>query len=305
MSTVTNKSLSLVDIPDYINTNDTELITKSVFSAASTKLFKIQTGVTAETALNLLNTTVTFGDGKSCGFEETVDSAVSQRTIVPGFIKVNAEYCDKDFLNTFANHKVAMAAGRETLPFEEYFVNDIIKNIGQELEKALWQGDLNSGSGNLAFFDGLYTIVHTDSTNQQAKGQDSIYDRVWKVYNAIEDENLDKTNIYMNKANYRALVKKLMEDNLYHYERNVDSTGDIMEMIFPGTDTKIIGVSGLTGVDAVIALIPNEVVYGCDLENDFETFKFWFSEDNDTFRLKVAFGCGVQVAFPSNTIINE
>lgn len=302
MAEVTNKSLTLKDIPNYVNTNDVELITKTVFSAESTKMFKIQTGVTAETAINLLNTSVTFGDGKSCGFEENVDSEISQRTIVPGYIKINAEYCDKDFLNTFANHQVAMAAGRENLPFEEYFTSDIVKNVGAELEKAIWQGDKTNGSGNLSYFDGLYTIITTDSTNKQSKSG-TIYDRTWAVYNAIKDENLEKTVIYMNKANYRALVKELMEKNLYHYERNVDSAN--MEMVFPGTDTKVVGVAGLVGVDAVIALIPSETVYGCDMENDFETFKFWFSEDNDTFRLKIAFACGVQVAYPDNTIVNE
>ena len=98
-------------LPNWIETNASDLITASVFEAMSTKLFSIQTGVTSEVAINLLDTAVRFGDGAECGFNNTVDQVISQRTIKPGYIKVNAEWCDKEFLDTFAHHLVKMAAG--------------------------------------------------------------------------------------------------------------------------------------------------------------------------------------------------
>lgn len=304
MSDVTNKSLTLRDLPEYIDQRSTELITKAVFAPMSTTLFKVQSGVKAETAINLLDTDVTFGDGKSCGFTNTVSSVISQRTIVPGFVKVNAEYCDKDFLNTFASHMVNLAAGRETLPFEEYFVTDIIKNIGKELEIAIWQGDKDSADNNLNKFDGLLKIMMADVPAANKIGlpaSGKMIDRVWSVYNAIPEETLFDTVIYMNNANFRKLVKELVDANLYHYERNIDESLDI---ILPGTMTHIKAVSGLQGADVVIACNPAHIIYGVDMENDFETFKFWFSNDNDTYRLKVEFGCGVQIALPNEVIMS-
>lgn len=305
MADKTNKSLTLHDLPEYIDQHSEELITKSVFSPMSANLFKVQTGVKSKTALNLLDTAVTFGDGTVCGFTNTTSSTISQRYIVPGFIKVNAEYCDKDFLNTFAAHQVNVAAGRETLPFEEYFVEDIKRQIGKNLEIAIWQGDTTSATANLNKFDGLLKIMTADvpSANKQTKAQaDTVLDRVWNVYNAIPEEVLFDEVIYLNNANFRALVKELVDLNMYHYERNIDESLDI---ILPGTNTHVKAINGLTGVDTIIALNPDHVVYGVDLEGDAETAKMWFSDDNDTFRLKIEFSVGVQIALPNEIIMNS
>ena len=304
MADKTNKSLTLHDLPEWIEQNADELITKAVFSPMSTTLFKVQTGVKAKTALNLLDTVVTFGDGSVCGFTNTTSSTISQRYIDPGYIKINAEYCDKDFLNTFANHEVNMAAGRENLPFEEYFVEDIRKQMGKNLEIAIWQGDKTSANANLNKFDGLLKIMTADvpQANKQAKGSDTILTRVWKVYNAIPEEVLFDEVIYLNNANFRALVKALVDSNLYHYERNIDESLDI---ILPGTNTHVKAINGLTGVDTVIALNPDHVVYGVDLQGDAEEYKLWFSQDNDTFRLKISFAAGVQIALPNEIIMNS
>lgn len=300
----TNKSLTLKDLPEYIDQRSEELITKSVFAPMSTTLFKVQSGVKAPTALNLLDTAITFGDGKTCGWSNEVNQTISERVITPGFIKVQGEYCQKDFYNTFASHLTNVAAGRETLPFEEYFVTDVIRNIGKELEIAIWQGDVNAYDENLNKFDGLLKIMFADvpEANKQVVGSgDSMLDRVWNVYNAIPEETLFDTVIYMNNANFRALVKELVDANMYHYERNIDQSLDI---ILPGTMTHIKAVSGLTGQDVIVACNPNHVVYGVDLENDAERFSFWFSTDNDTFRLRVEFSAGVQIALPNEVILN-
>lgn len=301
----TNYSLNLDELNAYINQNSTELIAKSVFAPMSTSLFKVQTGVKAETALNLLDTTVTFGDGKVCGNEPLSTQTLTQRTIKPGFIQVNLAWCQKDFYNTFASHLTNVAAGRETLPFEQYFIEDVIRNIGKQLELAIWQGDTDSATTNLSFFDGLFKIINaeigTGVVNTYNANQDTMLKRVWAVYNAIPEDTLFDTVIYMNNANFRQLVHELVEANMYHYERNIDESFDI---ILPGTMTHVKAVSGMQGVDEIVAMNPNHTVYGTDLENDFETFKFWFSDDDDMFKMKVEFAAGVQIALPSEVIVN-
>lgn len=304
MAETTNTSLTLKDLPEYIDQRSEELITKSVFAPMSTTLFKVQSGVKAPTAITLLDSVITFGDGKTCGWSNEVQQTISERIITPGFIKVQGEYCQKDFYNTFASHLTNVAAGRETLPFEEYFVTDVIRNIGKELEIAIWQGDVNAYDENLNKFDGLLKIMFADvpAANKQVVGSgDTMLDRVWNVYNAIPEETLFDTVIYMNNANFRTLVKELVDANMYHYERNIDQSLDI---ILPGTMTHVKAVSGLTGQDVIVACNPNHVVYGVDLENDMETFHFWFSTDNDTFRLRVEFSAGVQIALPNEVILN-
>ena len=308
-STDRNNSLDLTGLNDYINQESTELIAKSVFSAMSTRLFKVQTGVKAPTAINLLDTQVTFGDGKECGLDPMSVQTVSQRIITPGFIKVFLKYCHKDFYNTFASHLTNVAAGRETLPFEQYFIEDVIRNIGKELEVAIWQGDtaVTNTNPNTNKFDGLLKLINAEVTlgnitNIYASSQDTMLKKVWAVYNAIPEEKLFDEVIYLNNANFRTLVKELVDANMYHYERTIDETLDI---ILPGTMTHIKAVSGLTGQNVIVAMDPKHVVYGCDMENDMETFKFWFSDDDDAFKLLVEFAAGVQIALPSEVVYSN
>lgn len=308
-STDRNNSLDLTGLNDYINQESTQLIAKSVFSAMSTRLFKVQTGVKAPTAINLLSTQVTFGDGKECGLDPMSAQAISQRIITPGFIKVFLKYCHKDFYNTFASHLTNVAAGRETLPFEQYFIEDVIRNIGKELEVAIWQGDtaVENTNPNTNKFDGLLKLINAEVTagnitNIYASSQDTMLKKVWAVYEAIPEEKLFDEVIYMNNANFRTLVKELVDANMYHYERTIDETLDI---ILPGTMTHIKAVSGLTGQNVIVAMDPKHVVYGCDMENDMETFKFWFSDDDDAFKLLVEFAAGVQIALPSEVVYSN
>lgn len=308
-STDRNNSLDLTGLNDYINQESTELIAKSVFSAMSTRLFKVQTGVKAPTAINLLDTQVTFGDGKECGLDPLSVQAVSQRIITPGFIKVYLKYCHKDFYNTFASHLTNVAAGRETLPFEQYFIEDVIRNIGKELEVAIWQGDtaVTNTNPNTNKFDGLLKLINAEVTagtivNKYDVAQNTMLKKVWAVYEAIPEEKLFDEVIYINNANFRTLVKELVDANMYHYERTIDETLDI---ILPGTMTHIKAVSGLTGQNVIVAMDPKHVVYGCDMENDMETFKFWFSDDDDAFKLLVEFAAGVQIALPSEVVYSN
>lgn len=298
-------------VQDYIDQNSRELVAKSVLAPMSTTLFTVQTGVKSETAINLLDTTVEFGDGTQCGWDPKGSDVISQRTIKPGFMKVEKPFCQKNFLNTFASYMTNVAAGRETLPFEEYFIDANIKAIGEALEKAIWYGDVNSEDENLNKFDGLFKILKAEVENgatvnvYDGTAQNTMTKRVWAVYMAIADEWIDNAVIYMSKQDYRTLVKELVDANLYHYERSVDGS---MEMIFPGTSTIVKGVDGMkhaaneTGV--IVAMDPKHTVYGVDLESTNEEFHFWFSTDNDEFRLRVNLSAGIQVALPSEVVVS-
>jgi hypothetical protein len=295
-------------LPNWIETNASELITASVFEAMSTKLFSIQTGVTSEVAINLLDTAVKFGDGAECGFNNTVDQVISQRTIKPGYIKVNAEWCDKEFLDTFAHHLVKMAAGSEELPFEQWFVEDIIKHIGEELEKAIWQGEKKATPAtNLDYFDGLLKIMDADvpAANKITLTGNDTFEQIWTVYSAIPSNLINDTVIYVGRETYRNLIKDMTFNQsrialAYNYNEQMNKE---MEMILPGTNTMVKAVNGLDDTKKIVACIPSHIFYGVDGVSDKETFKFWFSDDADQFRMKVAFSAGVQIARPEEVVL--
>ena len=279
----------------YVDEQRLPLIRKTIFAAPSVKHFNLQTGVKHSAALNILNTTVAFGDGATCGWDEAGSSAFSQRTLEVGNYKVNMSFCDKAMLKYWNGYEVRVAAGQKSLPFEEDFVAGVIEGVAEKLETIIWQGVKATDK-----IDGILTILGAEGTVIKTEAGTTIYDSVLNAYKAIPAKKLDKAVMFLGVDKFRDLVLELTAKNLYHYNPAVDEK---MEIVLPGTNTRIIAVSGLNGKSNVVAADPENIYYGVDMEGDEETFDLWYSQDNQEFRLAINFNAGVQVAFPDEVVL--
>lgn len=285
-------ALNLSSLTKYVDEQRLPLISKLGLEAKSAGYFELMTGVKNEAALNLLGVTAPFQDGHSCGWNAQGDVTFSQRNIKVGSIKVESSICQNAMQEYWMNYEVQVAAGRKNLPFEEEISSKIIDAINEHVETAIWQGTVANDK-----FDGLLTILAGEQgVNVVTEAQNATaYDNVKAVYNAIPSKVLSKARIFVNIALFRDLVQELVAKNLFHYDPKIDES---MEIVLPGTSTKVTAVAGLEGAKKIVALVPEHTFYGCDLQGDKEEFKIWYSEDNDEFRYRVAFVAGVQVAFP-------
>lgn len=284
-------AVNLSALTAYVDEQKIGLIRKSALGAKTLDYVNIQTGVVGPTAINLLNTDIVFGDGGSCGWNEAGTSTVSQRKIVPALLKVNMSFCDKAMAKYFMNYEVNMAAGRANLPFEEAFIGDVVEKTNAKLDDIIWNGVTVGGTK----YDGYLDIMAASLVDKQETGA-TVYGSVKNVYNAIPANILDKAVIFVGIDTYRDLVQELVEKNLYHYDVKVD---EALEMVLPGTITKVVAVPGLNGKNAIVAGNPEHMFYGTDMTGDDEVFKLWYSDDNQEFRLNIGFSAGVQFAFPS------
>lgn len=278
--------VNLSQLSVYVDENKLGLIRKSVLGAKTTNYLNLQTGVVGKTKINLLDTTVQFGDGSACGWNEAGTSTITQREINPAPIKVNMSFCDKAMQKYFMNHQITVAAGRSTLPFEEDFIAGVVEGVGKKLEDAIWNGI----TINEVQYDGFVQIV-----TKQATTGSTVYDSVRNLYSGIPSASLMDTVIFIGIDGFRSLAGELTAKNLYHYDPKVD---EAFEMVLPGTTTRVIGVPGLDGSNKAYAINTKHAFYGTDMQNDNETFDFWYSKDNQEFRLAINFVEGVQVAFP-------
>lgn len=294
--------IDVKSLTNYVDEQRLPLIRKAVLSPKSADLFNLQTGVKSQAALNLLTTEVVFGDGSTCGWNPEGTNTLSQRVITVGKVKVNMNFCDRTLLDYWAGYEVKVAAGKETLPFEEAFVADIIAHVNAEVEKAIWQGD-TTATGNLSIFDGLLKILNAekDTIKLAAVSGNNIAQEVYDAYANIPLEILHSASIVMGEDAFRSYIGELNAENLYHYDPKVDEG---MSIVIPGTSTRIYGVPGLNGTKKIVAGdLKGNFFYGTDLEGDQETFDLWYSKDNQEFRLVVKFNAGVQVAFPDQVVV--
>lgn len=289
-------------ITGYVDETREQLIAKTVLGAKTASMLTLQSGVKGPVDLHILNTDVVFGDGSTCSFDPEGSNEISKRTLTPKYLKVNMEFCDKNFLDTYANHMVKIAAGQKTLPYEQEFTSEIVKNVNYKLEKMIWQGD----SANVNEFDGLIKILGADGAIAVNKAQGtSAYEAIKEVYaNVPESEMKEDLVIFVGAGLFRKYVQEIVALNLYHYDANDNP----LEAVLPGTNVKIVAVNGLNdtvGADYIVAGSLSNMFFGCDLSDDQEKWDMWYSQDNRTFRLAIEFICGVQIAFPDKMVLGK
>ena len=299
------------NLPQYVEEHRLPILRNAVIGNRSAKEFNLQTGVKGATALNLLVTDVTFGDGSACGWNEAGTSTLSQRILTPGAIKVNMSFCDKTLLKTWANYDVRVAAGQKTLPFEEDFINGVVDSVKAKLEKAMWMGDASTRNTNpdTNKFDGIVKIMSNETAagTYTIQANDTVTAIVNGVYALIPSAAYEKGEVvmYMGYDNYRKWIQELIANgNLVLNAGNgavLDGVAMPTSMLIPGTNVRVIPVAGLDGSAnyKVFASYRDNFVFGTDMTGDEEKAEMWYSKDNREFRLAIEFTAGVQVAFPN------
>ena len=292
---------SFGNLTAYTDQQRLPLITKAVFSARSASLFTKQVGIKFAAALNLMDTDALIQSGDACGFTTSGTTAFTQRNITVGRMKVQETLCPRSLEQYWMQTQLTQGSNYDSVPFEQAFSEQKALRIAEALENAIWQGnayfsginqllDAASGSvvsGNTAAISGAIT-----STNVI-----SIFDT---IYTRIPQAILTKTDLVMfcGWDTFRLLVMAFKANTGVMYNQ-VDLAGLADgEIVYPGTNIKVIAVPGLTGTSRIVATYLGNLFYGTDLLSDEEQFSIWFSRDNDEVRFQAAFKAGVQFAYP-------
>ena len=295
-------AINVTALNNYVEEKRLPLIAKSFLRGKTIDLIQIETGVLQDTALNLVSASVTFGDGASCGWNATDGIALSQRLLKPTFLKVNQAFCDKDLLKKWASYEVKLAAGREQLPFEESFMEEIANAINESIEKLVWQGESTNDDEPDGFLKILETVGSGVVSVTWSAGT-SAYNKIKAVYNKIPANIIDKedTVIFVGEETYREYIQDLVAANLYHFSPDYKAG----EYMVPGTSVRVIAVNGLNSTGKIVAGRLSNFFYGVGAEDDKDTFDFWYSKDNREFRLAAYFAIAVQVAYPNEIVLGK
>lgn len=292
-------SYNVQALPDYVDQMRPDLIAKAVMGAKSADLFTLITGVKGPTALNLISSEIEFGDGSVCGWDEAGSTSLSQAILTPKALKVNMSICDKVLLNKWASYLVKVQANKldRDLPFEEYFLADVIDNVKAKIEEMIYQG---TGTGNE--FKGLISILEAGSP-VEVSTTGTAYQFVKDVAKALPAEILGKRDlvILVGMDTYNEYIQDLVSANLFHYNPGNGEN----EYMLPGTTIRVIGVNGLNGTDKAIGGSLSNMFYGINMEDGEEVFDLWFSKDNREFRLAIEFVAGVQVAYDNEIVLGS
>ena len=151
-------AFSLGTLANYTDEQRFPLIRKAVLSAKTASLLTLQAGVKSSAAINILESDAVFqADG--CGFNASGTTALTQRVITTGAIKVQEALCPKTLEAKYIQTQLAPGSMYDSIPFEQIYAEEKAAQIAKALEVSLWQGDLASGTANLNKFDGLLKVI--------------------------------------------------------------------------------------------------------------------------------------------------
>ena len=215
-----------------------------------------------------------------CGFAPQGDLNISERSITTKQKKVNMEFCLEKLLGKFAEYTVRVGANQDALPFEAEIIDGLVKSINKQVEKDVWTDLITNTTAQL-------TVASTGTA----------YERVMAVYMALPEAILEDAVIFVSPATFREYVNDLVNKNFYHYN---PADGDLEEIFIVGSGVKVRKANGLAEQteDVIFGTSPKNMIYGTDFMDNKEEVKAWFSDDNDTYRIKVRFNYGANVAFP-------
>lgn len=151
-------AFSVGTLANYTDEQRFPLIRKAVLSAKTASLLTLQAGVKSSAAINILESDAIFqADG--CGFNASGTTALTQRVITVGAIKVQEALCPKTLEAKYIQTQLAPGSMYDSIPFEQIYSEEKASQIAKAVEVALWQGDLASGTANLNKFDGLLKVI--------------------------------------------------------------------------------------------------------------------------------------------------
>jgi hypothetical protein len=309
-------ALDVSTLVSYVIENQDLLVTKSLFSGRTSELIvsegTVMTGVKFAEQINILDTDAIFQNGVGCTKVSSGNTAITQRKVVIGEIAVIEDICVKTLNKVYLSKALAKGSNNNVLPFEKEFSELKAGKVAQNLEIALWQGDINSGNANLSRFDGLIKLIDTSAaavaantgnilvaTGITAANVKGIVDNMWLTLptNVTGQEDI---RIFCGWDTFNLYISAYTTANLFAFApkgNEVAATNG--EIIIPGTNYKLTAVHGLDGTSRLFGLRMSNLFEGTDLENEEEEFEMLPDQFKDFIRFKCYFKMGVNVAFPN------
>tara|TARA_R110000737_G_scaffold191897_1_gene213280 strand:- start:1860 stop:2759 length:900 start_codon:yes stop_codon:yes gene_type:complete len=278
-------------LPAYTDQESLSLISKVVLKTDLLDYVDLRSGFSSGTvAINLVDADLPVS-ALSCGWTSDGEVTYTQVNVIIESLQSKTEMCVESLRSTYQSSFMNAGTGNDFIPFE----NVISESYTDKLRKYN-EGFLINGFGTTP---GLKAqITSANGANLQAGTPvawtaSTAYEQALDLYDAIDESVKDRDDLIMvvSPDAYRALVRALVAQNLYHFN-SVDSN-DIL--ILPGTNVTVVKSSGLVGSDYKFAGPGKMILAATGLTDELDSFRFFYDEAADVMKFRAAWRLGVGV----------
>ena len=278
-------------LPAYTDQLSLDLISKVVLKTDLLDYVDLRSGFSSGTvAINLVDADLPVS-ALSCGWTSDGQVTYSQVNVTIESLQSKTEMCVEDLRAKYTSAFMSPGTGNDVIPFEQV----ISESYTDKLRKYN-EGFLINGFGTTT---GLKAqITSANGANLQAGTPvawtaSTAYEQALDLYDAIDESVKDRDDLIMvvSPDAYRALVRALVAQNLYHF--NSVEGNDVM--ILPGTNVTVVKSSGLVGSDYKFAGPGKMILAATGLTDELDTFRFFYDEAADVMKFRAAWRLGVGV----------
>lgn len=265
----------------------------------------------------VLESTTPWQTGSSCGFTTSGSTTITQVSLTTVPVKIQEQICLQDLETFFSQSLLPDNSRPKTFQLLDRWVGRKLEQCALQIESALWQGNTSySNATHLKQFNGWIKKIDDAGDKLTATSQASISTST--VRGIMEEIAYDKIPAKIRNLNpivlcgqdtFNIYMKKLMVDNLYHYDPSNKDLDSYVTNIF-GTNVKLYGLPGLNNDNAVdsgslptavknrvFATFQDNLLLGLNTENDVQDFDVWYSKDDQVLKFMMRFHLGVAVKY--------
>ena len=297
-----NTKMSLTDNTTYTGKDALGFYSKALLEGDTKSMIRLVADVQSKVKLARLDMSGILGES-DCTFADHGTTTLSQKTLEVCPLKINVEYCTRDFETNYLSEQLRPGSLDSQIPtsFQDYILDLIMKNVSTDLENILWNGDTaSSPSGTtVALCDGFLKKFLADAAVVDVPGTtlsaSNIIAEMGKLYAAVTNTIVNKgklvffVSVAASKFYKQALAA--LNNALIGSYNNGDFTLsyiDIPVIVAPGLPT-----------NQMVAVEPENLWYGTDLVGDVEDILIIPQRDKSgapTVRIVGEFKFGVEYA---------
>ena len=282
---------NIAALPAYTDQESLGLISKVVLKTDLLDYVDLRSGFTSGTiSINLVDAALPVS-ALSCGWTSDGEVTYTQVPVTIESLQSKTEMCVEDLRSTYQSAFMNAGTGNDMIPFEEV----ISESYADKLRKYN-EGFLINGFGTTT---GLKAQITSANGAALQTGTPATWDatnafeQALDLYDAIDESVKDRDDLIMVVAPdaYRALVRALVSQNLYHFS----SVEGNEILILPGTNVTVIKSSGLVGSDYKFSGPGKFILAATGLTDELDSFRFFYDEAADVMKFRAAWRLGVGV----------
>ena len=315
-------AFDVTGLVDFTNENQFDLMRATVLGAKMMDLTTVVPNIKGPSKLPQISSSVFFQtDG--CSFNASGDTTFTQRTLTPGKVRVNSEWCDKDLEPKYLATQLTPGAMKDKVEPDEVWrmiLDEYTSKIARDIDVAIWRGDTAGGPSNNQFWDGYIKLLTSGTIDANTGGtplgtlytQAAAREAMERLYlsaatNGLADfaDGIAYVGYDLYALLYSAMINGGSTNGMALNQApsgNADPDDSGAGLIYPGMNMRIVPVNGLTGQEKTYFARKSNMFIGVDAEGDFENFETWYSQDDRKVKLAVEFKLGCQVAFPGEVV---